>query len=215
MRSWILATVLLTLAWAAHADWEAVYRTNGGEPLTVQVRDDQHVRFGMGEQGFAVLVDGKPYSVMNQGGQWIAFDMDAMFEAMGQMGRSQGRQDASTMPTLKDTGRTETVAGFKGTVYEVTDQRGRTTEVVMSKAPEVAAATRGFLAFIHRMAAGMGGPGAMDTPIMGDMVGEYGGILRSDDFELVRLEEKNLPDSTYQLPEGTRIQQIPRMPGRQ
>ena len=130
MRGIILGIFAVLLsANLSSADIVATWRMKDGATTKLSVRDDKHVRIDTNEKDTYMLVkDKKVYMVRKEDGQWTAFDMDQMSEMMKMFGK-KNKQISKTdfKEKYRDTGRYETIAGYKGKVFEVeyTDHRGQ------------------------------------------------------------------------------------------
>lgn len=188
---------------AVLADITAVFESEDGG-MTIEYRDDNHVRMRTADNTFFVIRDGKGYMVSREGGEWLVIAVDDTSKMMG--GGADDREF-----DLRDTGRTETIAGIKGRVYEYaerdswTGDLGPTTEIVLSDDADVRAVYRGIMrttGILTAMAGGqMENPGA---PAIGDK-----GLLRhGNEWRLLSLNRNPIPDRHFSLPAEPR-----RMPG--
>lgn len=218
MRYCLIALCLIVSpAWA---DIVARYAIKDGGDMTLSYRDANHVRLQVAEDSFMLLADGKVWMVNRDGKAWTAMDMSEMgkmmqgFKMPG-MGKESAGQSAGNDVTFKKTGRTETIAGYTGNVYEVNDKSaGERWEVVLTDHDDVTAASKAFVAFSGAMASGMGMTGFNPAQVMDTIASHVEtGLLRQDDnMRLTAIDTGKQADSVFALPPGTKIQKMPSMP---
>lgn len=215
----ILLFICLALALPGSAlaasDIVATYKYSDGTMVTLVTRDAQHVRLDTSANSYTLLSGGKVYSVNCEDGQCRAMDMSAMMSGtMGSM--FGGGSDAEYEVRFEKTGRTETVAGYKGSVYEaVTFEDGKAVnreEMVLSTHSNIKRLTEAWIALAEVMTRSMGdafGDSLDEAKKMG-----YGGLLRSgDSMRLHKLSVKNLDAAYYKLPSNS--QQVQAQPSGQ
>lgn len=228
MRALIMVIIaLLFSANLACADIVATWILRDGALSKLSIRDDQHVRIDTNEKDtYMLLTNQKVYMVRKENGQWSAFDMDQMSGILQRFAKdtkpagSQSRQQKFT-----DTGRYETIAGYKGKVYEVEekDSVGKTQkeEIVLSRDPDIIKIHQGWIVFAARMAQMLGQDSArrLDQSLKAAKMEERGGMLRyGKDMTLRSVEKPALTMAYYQLPAGARMMEMPamgKMPPRQ
>lgn len=221
MRGKILAVLAVLPMWS-WAQISGVYEIEGGQSLTLSYKDDQHMRMEMQKDQFMLVNDDKVYMVHKQGGQWTAMDMSKMGEMMKRMGQQAGQQAAEQAkeqgePEFNDTGRTETVAGYEGKVYDVVSPDGERNEMVLSKDDDIIALSRAMAQISGKMVKSMG---MMDQQAFEDAISEsevedMGGMLRvGDEMRLKSVSTDDKGDDHFELPEGTKIQDMSGMMGR-
>lgn len=204
MHSTVLGAIATGVAFAASsavaADYVGTYMTPDGE-MTLEYRDDQNLRVLTPEGDHMLISGGSTYVVSQQDGEWMVMSMDEML-AMG--AESAPVEEAEYR--MNATGRTESVGGFSGEVYEV--QRcdawsGDCTadgEVVVSDDHRVANLFAGMQAMSRQMSQ-HDGDDIIDMP-----AGMEGyGLLRADGVELRSAEQTTLPDHTFSLPPNHRM----------
>lgn len=217
-----LPLVLCFFMSPAWADFAVTYAIKEGGNLTLTYRDDSQIRLQVSEENFMLMADGKVWSVNRDGNGWTAMDMSAMGDMMRGFGMSgipgMGGEtpdaDGGMDVTFRNTGRTETVAGYQGSVYQITDDSGDSWEVVLTDHEDVTAASRAFMSFSDVMAQTMGMEGFNPGEAM-EAVADHveTGLLRQDDnMTLISIDTGSQPDSMFNLPAGTRVQSMPSMP---
>jgi hypothetical protein len=221
MREIILSLLVFLLsANLSSADIVATWQMKDGANTKLSVRDDKHVRIDTNEKDTYMLVkDKKVYMVRKEEGQWTAFDMDQMADMMKMFGRKNKQFNKTDFKEkYRDTGRYETIAGYKGKVFEVeyTDYQGqkKTDEMVLSKHKDVERIHKGWMVFASRMAQMLGQDSArnLDQSLKSAKMKGYGGMLRyGKDLILQRVEKPSLKISHYQLPPGVKMMDMPSM----
>jgi hypothetical protein len=199
---------------SALADITGLYRVSyspdegGTMSMTVSVRDDRHVRIDAGSDMYTLLKGDKVYSVRREGNRWVAMDLSEMGKMVGGLaGLVSEDDDDAGDGEFRDTGRTETVAGYRGKVFEVIDE-GRRTEVVMTDHKDITALSRGMYLI------GKQGAESMGFAMGGDLFpGGYNGLLRGgQEMVLVSVDKAKKPAGYFDLPAGVVMQSMPAMP---
>ena len=212
-----LASVLVTAP--ALADVTAVYQLDRKNQMTVSVRDKNHVRMDMDKDTFLLLKGEKTYSVRKDGSRWVAMDMDEIGKMSGgfagmAMEDEQFDDEAESQGSFRDTGRTETIAGYQGKVFEVIDQDGERTEVVLSNHKDLTAVTEAMARFGAQSASNMGFAGEGEMPDLSGVANGYTGLLRQDKhMKLVSVDKSAKGSAYFDLPPGTVMESMPAMPG--
>lgn len=222
MRKLVIALGLM-LPLASLADITGQYEMPDGKTMTMHYRDSDTLRMDMGPDQF-MLVDGdKVYSVQKQNGGWMAVDMSSMGKMMQQMGFQPGAQgqgqpqkDESGDYEFRKTGRSETVAGYEGEVYESVAPNGDTQTMVLGDHKDIRNLTRGWVQFSGKMMSnmGVGSDKGMDALLEDGMFDKLGGMLRVEDgMTLKSVDTADKPDSFFALPPGTEVQDMSGMGG--
>lgn len=130
------AAIALALGTPAQAGTAQVTSADG-ESMTFEYRDGNLLRLSTGDpDGYMVLRDDTLYVVSQNDGEPIVINASSMMQAYS--GLIQAAAPSATtaeVVSLEKTGRSETVAGIRGEVYELTvreDGREQTHELVMS-----------------------------------------------------------------------------------
>ena len=171
-------------------------------------------------QRLFMLVNGdKTYMVRQQNGQWVAMDMAAMGQMMQQMRQQSGQQSPAQVEQgsgdvqFRDTGRTETIAGYEGSVYEVTSN-DETQEVVLSDHEDIIALSQAWMEFAGKMTQQMGALNEqMEENLLSESdISNHGGMLRlSDDMRVKSVSNDSKGSDYYELPAGTKVQDMGNM----
>lgn len=216
IRSSIMLLAGLLMALPTLADVTAVYQLDRKNQMTISVRDQKHVRMDVAKDMFLLLKGDKTYSVRKEGSGWVAMDMDEirkMTAGMGGMPMADA-DDKGPQGSFRDTGRTETVAGYKGKVYEVIDEDGERTEVVLTDHKDLTTITQAMARFGAQSASNMGFAGAGNVPDLSGMAGGYTGLLRQDKhMTLVSVDKSGKGSGHFDLPPGTVMEKMPGMGG--
>lgn len=216
---------------ASLADVTAVFSTGAQEQITIEYRDDNHVRMSAPGGGYLIITGGEGYIAMQDGNNWTVFafrDMAAMISrlgagmsAMGFGGDEISIVDFDATTEIRNTGRRETVAGISGEVYEVSTTNSsngnrEVTELVLSNHADALSAYQGFMR-ITTMMGEMAGIQGLDA-LMDESYGLGGqAVLRADnDWIMSSVTRGNIPDSNFVLPaEPTPMPNIPGFGGGQ
>jgi hypothetical protein len=210
MRSLLtLATLLIFAASPVRADVQGVYSMQGGGNMKISYKDENTIRIDTMKDSF-VLINKDSTLMVNKTPQgWMAMDM-AKMGAMAQSMKGKQPKNSWSDIKIKKTGKSETVAGFKGQVYNMTSKvngKTETHEMVLSREPEVMAMHKALGVHARRMAKSMGNNNQMDYQEMQKQMDrqKIGGLLRYDKvLTLKSLGKKNLPANYYSLPPGTK-----------
>jgi hypothetical protein len=200
---WVTVSFLV-IAGAAQADSRIVYDTPHGE-LTVEYRDQNHMRFRLPEGNFLLITGGEGYALTRDDGGWMAVSakqIRAMVQANG-----SGEQ-----VRLTPLGEHETVAGIRGERYRVevgddwTNEWRDDGEVVLSDDARVRASGPA----LKRMAELFGNvdDAAAFSDASGVDISRYG-LVMADDMRLSSVSAERLGDHTFQLPPNVRHQELP------
>lgn len=201
----ILALSLILYSLPTMADITASYEVNGKQNMQISHRDDNHLRLNMGADSYALYVDGKVYMVTKVGGLWMAADLSQLKQMMSNMpfGQQQPVPLSEKDYKMVKTGRTETVAGYEGNVYEFTDLRNNEKyEAVLSEHDDIASLYQSLMKVSREIANSAG---------MGDKIPEMpavkGGLLRQGkNLRLTSVDKEDKGLEYYQLPAGVKVQ---------
>lgn len=222
MKRTVLLLMLLLIisspAWCE--DIVAIFKDKKSNSMELSYRDDTHVRMKMANQGYMLVTKDKVYMVTGQEGQWQAIDMDQMAGMMKAFG--QGASEAITEEVksgqgkLKDSGRTEMVAGYKGKIYLVEEEQEdgsiKNVEMVLSSHADLKRINQAWIAISTRLGSLFGQELAQSIKqtIDESQQKDYGGLLRYGDMlVLSSISKKKLEDSYFELPENVTLSQMP------
>lgn len=196
------------------ADVTSVFNANSASQVTIEYRDDNHVRMNAANGSYLIITGGQGYVAAQQGNTWAVFAFRDMATMISQLGAGLGAiefggdefsiLDMNETTEVNRTSRRETVAGIPGDVYQftTTDSSGYrdVSELVMSNHPDALDAYRGLMR-ISTMMGELVGIQGFDT-LMDDRYGLADqAVLRADgEWVLSSLSRANIPDSSFVLP---------------
>ena len=205
-----LALVMPVAAWAE--DIVATWQYENKTTLKIYMRDEKRIRMDTGTNNYMLVSGEKSYMVSQEDGKWQYMDMDqvaAMMSRFGTRPTVTSQEAERYQATFNKTGRTETIAGFKGSVYvaETKDATGKvidTSEVVLSKHKDIERVSAAWQALALRMGniLGQDDSVAVDRATRQAKVSGYGGVLRIDNMKLISVEKPSLSTATFELPKG-------------
>lgn len=214
MKRIALVVALASLSASAFADTVGSYLLSSEkskQTMTISYKNDQAIRMDVGQGSYMLVNGSKVYMVTNQNGEVTVMDMDSMPKfAMP----PPAKQAANSNAKVTKTGRTETIAGVKGDVYEILVD-GKKHEAVVSNDKRVQGLQKAFTALAKKMGQAMGADTSAQIELAMREAQKYGngGLLRSDQAMVLQsVGEKSLPASHYQLPAGAAPMQMPAMP---
>jgi len=177
--------------------------------------DADTVRLESEEQqgAYIVVLDGKPYSVMNGDDGPTVIDMQAMMSKMGGMmkrrqpdnQRFAAAKDIEEVVSMTDTGRNETVAGYEGDVYDIVykdkDGAEHTKEAVLSKDAAVRELTEAMLGLGQAMSTLQEGSTNSGAALRAKLDEMDVGLLRvADNWSLESLSSAAPDAAQFELP---------------
>src|SRR5690606_21399964 len=146
-----LALALLAAALPAQADLKGTYALPKAKSLTLSVRDDRHMLAAVGDDKRLLLQGGDTWVLKRQGEGWLALNAN---NAGGLLAALQKKHEPK-MPAgplqLRALNRKETVAGYTGEVFELSDGQD-SHEVVLTDHPDVLALTNAWRTMAKRVA---------------------------------------------------------------
>lgn len=203
-----LALVMPIAAWAG--DIVATWQHEGKTTLKIYMRGENRIRMNTSTDSYMLMSGEKVYMVAKDDGKWQYMDMDQMAAMMSRLGTHPAvtSQDADRyQSTFKKTGRTETVAGYIGSVYvaETMDESGKvihSSDIVLSKHKDIERVSTAWQTFALRMGTiiGQNTSVAVDRASKEAKMSGYGGVLRIDNMKLISIEKPSLSAAYYELP---------------
>jgi len=198
---------------AVAGDIVATWKYSDGSTFKLSARDDQHVRMDTAEDSYTLLTDGKVYMVQKDDDGWQATDTAQMASMMGGIGGAFGQQKAASVEdyktTYKYTGKTETIAGYKGKVYrvEVRDSVGKlvsSDDLVFSKSKDIRRINMAMVQISSKMTSGAMPGMAKSADAAKRQADKYGSVLRyGKDMTLTSVKKASLKSAYFELPKGT------------
>lgn len=159
-----------------------------------------------GGDSYMLVLDGKTYMVSNSGGKTMVMDLAQLGSMASGFGVNMGGGDSFKQELVKynKTGKSETVAGYKGKIYTLTwrDSKGtHTADAVLSSHKNVREFSEAWMHMAEAMANSMGQKITSDKSIWSFLEREGKGVLRlGDDFRVVSIESKNIDANRFVLP---------------
>jgi len=211
MKKIILVSSLL--ASVLYADFTMVIK--GGEfEQTLQYKDEKNAKLTMSQEEGAAqmfIIGGKAYTLSEQRGEKVYYDVDEMRAMMGAMGMdrmvsgkvSQAKEEAD-IQVLKKKG-SERVAGIKGRVWTVkykdpAEGRYVTEDMVVTDDDDIVEAMQAWGAVLTRTMPTDEDIGFDDmTQIEKGYV-----VIKTKEFELASFKEGHIPRAEIQLPPDAR-----------
>lgn len=208
-----LSLVMPLSAWSD--DIVATWQYKGDTTMKIAMRDENRIRMDTGEGNYMLVSGEKVYMVTQSGGEVNVMDMDQLAGLMSRFGATAtdaGDASERYQSSFKKAGRTETIAGYKGTVYlsETKDESGQVidkSEVVFSEHEDIQRVNKAWRTIAMRVGSIIG----KDTSLAmaqatekAEMSG-YGGILRIEEMKLTGVEKPTLSAAYYELPPGAKM----------
>jgi hypothetical protein len=217
MKSIIAALSLLLLtpfsAWSE--DIVATWQHQQDVTMELATRDANHIRLNIGPDNYVLVAGEKVYMVTKSGQEWTVMDMDqlaGLASGLTTPAAPAAEEKDRYRSSVTETGRTETIAGYKGTVYviETKDKSGKvidSTEAVFSKHADVRQVNAAWQAIAVRMATivGKDTSQAVDQATREAEKSGYGGVLRIGEMQLKEIRKPTLEAAYFELPEGARM----------
>jgi hypothetical protein len=208
-----LLFVFTGTAWAG--DIVATWKYTDGSTVKLSARDDRHIRMDTAPDSYTLLTGGKVYMVQKDDDGWQATDRAQVAGMMGGMfGQQKSANAEDYKATYKYTGKTETIAGYKGKVYrvEVRDGAGKLVsadDLVLSKSKDIRRINLAMVQISSKMTA-MVMPGmAQSVDAAKKQADQYGSVLRyGKDMTLQSVKKASLKAAYFELPQGTTQREV-------
>ena len=181
--------------------------------MVIEYLDNNTLRLNLPSQAgsYMLIRDGKVYTVAMMNGAPMVMDMGAMSKMASAFGAADNAEENDATGPLdyevldmKDTGRTEVVAGFKGKVYEVTAKSKSGTkseEVVFSSDPAVRAYSDAWMNAGKTMEQVLQQGKSSSNDLNDYMAKHKLGLLRyGKEFRVVSIDGKKPSADRFQLP---------------
>ena len=211
LRPLIAFVAVLGLSFPAVAGTRATYRSASGDQLQIEVADSGEVRVGdPAREDYGVMKGTDFYMVSRADGQWHVATLENLASAFDQLvppifkgllGAAAPKPDSTLDITTKGT---REVAGFTGTVFEISGMGDRTIEAVVSNDPELAPLGKAMGRFIEAtyvLTAPMLGAASADMITDSRQLFSLGTPLEAQDgFKLEKFEKADIPAARTALP---------------
>ena len=206
-----LCALLLAGAVAhAHADIKGNYELSKGTTLTLAFHDAQHMQAVTGADK-AVLIKGDDTWVLKrQGDSWLAVDAKSAGGLLAALKKSHEKEIPAGPVQLRALNRKETVAGFQGEVFELSDGQ-RKTEVVLTDNPDVLALTNAWRHMAGRVAENLEQRDIERLQQALSVIPQTGkgGLLRQGDNLKLTAISKQVTAADLDFPAGTQTLKLP------
>ena len=191
------------LAWAAGT----AEIQSDGEINKLMWQDSKNIVFEPAENagpfGKMIIKDGKAYAIQEIGGKVQVMETGGIMQAVSGLMEEFGEDiEAPRILALKDTKKTETVAGIKGYVYLVDieeDGKEETVEAVFTDNKTVVEMTEVYMSLIESMMGEAFGKALIDY--QNSFPKNRKGLLRlGDDIEIVKVNDQKPDNALFELP---------------
>ncbi|MFK8043803.1 hypothetical protein [Congregibacter sp.] len=202
----LILSIAPLLAFDATAG-SATVASKDGQSSTFEY-SDKYLRISIpGQDGYALVRDGSIYTVMQQDGRTLVIDAGSAMKGMGAgVPTAVPAQFNSEIGSLDKTGRSETVAGIKGEVYQLNyvDENGneQSEEMVLSDDPRALEFRDGLFLMIG-VASQLTSEGTEDSTasIQKALSDIDSGILRyGQDMTVTEINSDGVDPSRFELP---------------
>lgn len=211
LRPVIALIAALGLSLPAVAGTRATYRSASGEQLQIEIADSGDVRVGdPAREDYGVMKGTDFYMVSRTDGRWHVATLDNLASAFDQLvppifkgllGAVAPKPDSTLEIVTKGT---RSVAGFTGTVFEISGMGDRTIEAVVSNDPDLAPLGRAMGRFIEAtyvLSAPMLGSASADLITDSRQLFALGTPLEAQDgFKMEKFEQADIPAARTALP---------------
>lgn len=213
LRSALFAMATLCAAFA-HAGLKGSYElSQGKKKLDLYYLDDSHMRVNFADAQQLMLKGNQSWLLHRQGEQWFAVDGEQASAWLQATQAKDVQQDIGDVQ-LRDTGRSETVAGYKGKVYELSVGND-VSELVLTDNPDVLALTNGWRTLALKLSRTLGAKRAEQLQEALAKIPQrgMGGLLRQgNDFTLVAVD-RSVSAGDVDFPANTQVLPKLQIPG--
>jgi hypothetical protein len=206
----LCALLLVGIVGHAHADIKGSYELSKGNSLTLAFRDPQHMQAASGADK-AILVKGDDtWALKRQGDGWLAVDVKSAGGLLAALKKSHEKDVPSGPLQLRALNRKETVAGYQGDVFELSDGQHQ-TEIVLTDNPDVLALTNAWRSMAGRVAENLEQRDVERLQQALTVIPQTGkgGLLRQGDNLKLTAVNKQINASDLELPAGTQTLKLP------
>lgn len=209
----VFCAIAIALSSSAFAELKGSYQIDQKKSLDLYYLDDQHMRVDIANQNQLVLKNSQSWILHRQGDQWLGVDADQAAAVLKSTHGNELQKDIGPVE-LRDTGRTETVAGYKGKVFELQAGDNR-YELVLTDNPDVLALTNGWRKLALRLSQSLGAEQTQKLQQALSKIPErgMGGLLRQDNQLVLTAVAKNIKASDVDMPPNTQLLPKFQIPG--
>ncbi len=196
------------LASAGHAELKGSYQLQKGKQVDLFYRDDKHMRASVDDDKQLIVKGGDTWILKRQDEKWLAVNA----EGVGGLLRALSKNHSEELGEVKlsPLGRKETVAGYSGDVYELSNG-DKKYEVVLTDNPDVLALTNAWRLMAQKIAQNLGQKEAQRLQQALNTIPRQGkgGLLRQgDNLKLVAID-KHVSNADVDFPQDTQVMQMP------
>lgn len=200
------------VALPAHAELKGIYQLPKEKTLTLSVRDDRHMLAAVDDDKRLLLKGADTWVLKRQSDHWLALNAN---NAGGLLAALQKKHDTK-LPDgpleLRPLNRKETVAGYVGDVYELSDGEKK-YEVVLTDNAEVVALTNAWRTMAKRVAEHLDQRNIerLQQALAAIPSKGKGGLLRQGDNLKLAGVEKKVSAAEFELPANAQMLSLPDM----
>lgn len=209
----VFCGIAIALSAAAHAELKGSYQIDQNKPLDLYYLDDQHMRVDIANKNQLVLKNSQSWILHRQGDQWLGVDADQAAAVLKSTHGEELQKDIGPIE-LRDTGRTETVAGYQGKVFEL-HAGDNHYELVLTDNPDVLALTNGWRKLALKLSQSLGAAQTQKLQQALSKIPDHGmgGLLRQDKQLVLTAVTKNINRSDVDMPPNTQLLPKFQIPG--
>lgn len=207
----VLSLVLAACAATpALADLKGTYQLKKEKTLSLSYRDDRHMLAAVGDDQRLLLKDGQTWALKKQGDNWMALNANSAAGLLAALRKKNSGDTPGGAIQLRPLNRQETVAGYTGDVFELSDGK-RTYEVVLTDNPDVLALTNAWRTMAAQVAQHLDQRDIerLQQALVAIPQKGKGGLLRQGDNLKLSAIDKKASAADFDLPPGTQTLNLP------
>lgn len=195
---------------AAQADLKGAYQLSRGKALTLSVRDDRHMLAAVDDDKRLLLKGADTWVLKRQNDGWLALNANSAAGLLAALRRKHDAEIPAGQLQLRSLHRTETVAGYRGEVFELSDGAKR-YELVLTDNPDVLALTNAWRTMAARVAQHLDQRDIERLQQALAVIPQQGkgGLLRQGDNLRLTQIDKQVDAGDFELPAGAQTLQLP------
>jgi hypothetical protein len=204
----VCLAVFFAVIATAQADVTGVFQSGANASYKIEYRDDKNFRISFAKGG-AMMVRGKYFVLQTIGTEVQAMDLATIKKMMQKYNSTDSGGGEILVPkvSFKALNRSETVAGIKGDVFQVTSTypNGKSTaeEAVLSDDKQVVSLQRAMMILADEGRKMMAAIGQKSAPNPFDAMGSYRekGVLRyGKSIKLKSIDRRKIPNQRFAQP---------------
>lgn len=198
--SFFTVTALALPVWAEDGLIGLFKDLQTGNSITVTVKARDLARIDWSADAAYMLIDGGGVWRLQPGGRgWYLSDYG---EALQRFADADDPRLPHADAVYRDTGQTETIGGYTGAVFAITDRRAHVTyEAVLCNDAELFKVSQALMYMYGNINAPLGQRSAVDK-IIAETGVNYGVLRLGNLFEFEALENRNVAEGCWDLPEN-------------